>query len=158
MTELRAQDVVAPNVLATNDGNSSITASGSGAFRSMLILDASQFDALSGPSCLTQIARRPVLTNCCSAPLRESRPIGISPAQPAWPMAKTRRESSERIHLPGATISRILAVVRRFRRDCAPLPSVRQQNNSIRVIRFSGLWRMNEKGQMWPRLAASDLE
>ena len=58
--ELRAQVIVVPNVLATNDGNSSITApAGPAVIRYMLILDASQFGALSGPSHLTQIALRP---------------------------------------------------------------------------------------------------
>ena len=60
ITDLRAQVVVVPNAMATNDGNSSITApAGSGAIRYMLILDASQFGALSGPSLLSQIALRP---------------------------------------------------------------------------------------------------
>ncbi len=67
--ELRAQVVVVPNSLATNDGNSSITAGSGGAFRSMLILDASQFGALSGPSFLTQIARRPDRVPGPSGPL-----------------------------------------------------------------------------------------
>jgi hypothetical protein len=58
-TELRAQLVVVPNTLATNDANSSFTAQGGGAARIMQIFDASQFGALSGPSFLTQFAFRP---------------------------------------------------------------------------------------------------
>jgi hypothetical protein len=61
--ELRAQDVVMPNTLATNDGNTSFTAQagplpGEG-LRSMEIFDASQCAVLSGPSFLTQFAWRP---------------------------------------------------------------------------------------------------
>ena len=51
ITELRAQVVVVPNALATNDGNSSVTAPpGPAVLRLMQIFDASQFGALSGPS------------------------------------------------------------------------------------------------------------
>ena len=58
--ELRAQVVVVPNVLATNDGNSSGTApAGPAPVRWLQIHDASQFGALSGPSLLTQFAYRP---------------------------------------------------------------------------------------------------
>jgi hypothetical protein len=58
--ELRAQLLVVPNVLATNDGNSFLTApAGLGIIRYMLILDASQFGSLAGPSFLTQLALRP---------------------------------------------------------------------------------------------------
>jgi hypothetical protein len=57
--ELRAQVVVVPNAVATNDGNASITAPANpGSARVMLLLDASQFGSLSGPSFLTQLARR----------------------------------------------------------------------------------------------------
>ena len=59
ITELRAQLVVVPNTLATNDANFSFTEEGSGVGRRMLIFDASQFGALSGPSFLTQFAWRP---------------------------------------------------------------------------------------------------
>jgi len=60
MTELRAQVVVVPNALATNDGNSSDTSiAGSALVRWLQIHDASQFGALSGPSFLTQFAYRP---------------------------------------------------------------------------------------------------
>ena len=60
MTELRAQVIVVPNSLATNDGNSfGTTPSGSTSVREMQIYDASQFGALSGPSFLTQFAYRP---------------------------------------------------------------------------------------------------
>ncbi len=59
-TELRAQVIVVPNTLATNDGNSSnTTPDGPGSVREMQIYDASQFGALSGPSFLTQFAYRP---------------------------------------------------------------------------------------------------
>jgi len=60
MTELRAQVVVVPNSLATNDGNGSATApAGPSSVRWLQIHDASQFGALSGPSFLTQFAYRP---------------------------------------------------------------------------------------------------
>jgi hypothetical protein len=65
ITELRAQLVVAPNEMATIDGNSSIVAPagpGSG-IRYMQIFDASQFGSLSGPSLLTQVALRPDTTS-----------------------------------------------------------------------------------------------
>ena len=56
----RAEVVVVPNTLATNDGDTSFTApEGSAVLRLMQIFDASQFGALSGPSFLTQLARRP---------------------------------------------------------------------------------------------------
>jgi hypothetical protein len=59
-TELRAQVVVVPNSLATNDGNASGTSvSGARSVRWLQIYDASQFGALSGPSFLTQFAYRP---------------------------------------------------------------------------------------------------
>ena len=60
-TELRAQVIVVPNALATNDGNSSSTTPSGGptSVREMQIFDASQFGALSGPSFLTQFAWRP---------------------------------------------------------------------------------------------------
>ncbi len=58
--ELRAQVIVVPNSLATDDGNSSNTSpSGPGSVREMQSYDASQFGALSGPSFLTQFAYRP---------------------------------------------------------------------------------------------------
>ena len=57
-TELRAQVIVVPNSLATNDGNS-VVITPSGAARSQQIYDASQFGALSRPSLLTQFAWRP---------------------------------------------------------------------------------------------------
>ena len=60
--EPHAEVVVVPNAMATTDGNSSITADASptpGAIRYTVLLDASQFGALSGPSLLTQIAERP---------------------------------------------------------------------------------------------------
>ena len=60
MTELRAQVIVVPNTLATNDGNSFNTSpSGAGSVRWLQIHDASQFGVLSGPSFLTQFAYRP---------------------------------------------------------------------------------------------------
>ena len=53
-TELRAQVIVVPNSLATNDGNgTSTSASGPRSVRWLEIYDASQFGALSGPSFLT---------------------------------------------------------------------------------------------------------
>ena len=59
-TELRAQVIVVPNALATDDGDSSNTSpSGPTSVREMQIYDASQFGALSGPSFLTQFAYRP---------------------------------------------------------------------------------------------------
>ncbi len=59
-TELRAQVVVVPNSLATNDGNGSSTSTaGPASVRWLQINDASQFGALSGPSFLTQFAYRP---------------------------------------------------------------------------------------------------
>ena len=60
-TELRAQVIVVPNSLATNDGNGSGTTVSGGptSVRAMRIFDASQFAALSGPSLLTQFAWRP---------------------------------------------------------------------------------------------------
>jgi len=60
MTELRAQVIVVPNTLATNDGNGTSTSvSGPASVRWLQIHDASQFGALSGPSFLTQFAYRP---------------------------------------------------------------------------------------------------
>ena len=60
-TELRAQVIVVPNSLATNDGNGFGTSPTGGptSVRAMRIFDASQFAALSGPSLLTQFAWRP---------------------------------------------------------------------------------------------------
>lgn len=59
-TELRAQEIVVPNALATNDGNGSSTSTaGPASVRWLQIHDASQFGALSGPSFLTQFAYRP---------------------------------------------------------------------------------------------------
>jgi uncharacterized protein (TIGR02246 family) len=58
-TELRAQLVVIPNTLATNNGNTSGTGEGTGALHVMQLIDASQFGALSGPSFLTHLSRRP---------------------------------------------------------------------------------------------------
>jgi hypothetical protein len=56
-TELRAQVIVVPNSLATNDVNGSTTSvSGSRSVRWLQIHDASQFGALSGPSFLTKFA------------------------------------------------------------------------------------------------------
>jgi len=60
MTELRAQVIVVPNSLATNDGETfSTTPTGPAQVRNMKIYDASQFGALSGPSLLTRFAWRP---------------------------------------------------------------------------------------------------
>jgi hypothetical protein len=59
-TDLRAQVIVVPNALATNDGNGSSTSTtGPASVRWSHIYDASQFGALSGPSFLTQFAYRP---------------------------------------------------------------------------------------------------
>jgi hypothetical protein len=59
-TELRAQVVVVPNALATNDGNGfSTSTAGPASVRWLHIHDASQFGSLSGPSFLTQFAYRP---------------------------------------------------------------------------------------------------
>ncbi|MFI5224697.1 MAG: hypothetical protein ACHQX3_10760, partial [Nitrospirales bacterium] len=59
-TELRAQVIVVPNSLATNDGNGSDTSTaGPASVRWLTIHDASQFGVLSGPSFLTQFAYRP---------------------------------------------------------------------------------------------------
>ena len=59
-TELRAQVIVVPNSLATNDGDGSSTSTaGPASVRWLHIHDASQFGALSGPSFLTQFAYRP---------------------------------------------------------------------------------------------------
>jgi len=59
-TDLRAQLVVVPNALTTNDGNASgTTPTGPASVRYMQIHDASQFGALSGPSLLTEFAWRP---------------------------------------------------------------------------------------------------
>ena len=59
-TELRAQEIVVPNALATNDGNGTNTSTaGPASVRWLHIHDASQFGALSGPSFLTQFAYRP---------------------------------------------------------------------------------------------------
>ena len=69
MTELRAQVIVVPNSLATNDGNASSTSvSGPRSVRWLEIYDASQFGALSGPSFLTQFAYRPDRTLDQSGP------------------------------------------------------------------------------------------
>jgi hypothetical protein len=58
--ELRAQVIVVPNALATNDGNGSgTTPSGPTSVREQQIYGASQFGALSGPSFLTKFAFRP---------------------------------------------------------------------------------------------------
>ena len=58
--ELRAQVVVVPNSLATNDGNTyGMSVSGPRSVRWLEVYDASQFGALSGPSFLTQFAYRP---------------------------------------------------------------------------------------------------
>jgi hypothetical protein len=59
-TDLRAQVIVVPNALATNDGNGSATSTaGFASVRWLHIHDASQFKALSTPSFLTQFAYRP---------------------------------------------------------------------------------------------------
>ena len=60
-SELRAQIIVVPNAQATNDGNDigETPAGHTGGVRDMQIYDASQFEALSGPSFLTQFAYRP---------------------------------------------------------------------------------------------------
>ncbi len=59
-TDLRAQVIVVPNALATNDGNGSATSTvGFASVRWLHIHDASEFGALSGPSFLTQFAYRP---------------------------------------------------------------------------------------------------
>ncbi len=58
--ELRAQVIVVPNALATNDGDAfSTTPTGPAQVRNMKIYDASQFGALSGPALLTRFAWRP---------------------------------------------------------------------------------------------------
>jgi hypothetical protein len=69
-TELRAQVIVVPNSLATNDGNVSLTAPAGGpnSLREMRIYDAAQFGGLSGPSFLTQFAWRPDTTPGPSGP------------------------------------------------------------------------------------------
>jgi hypothetical protein len=61
MNELRAQVVVVPQSLATNDGNAFGTTPTGGptSVRENFVFDASQFGALSGPSFLTQFAWRP---------------------------------------------------------------------------------------------------
>ena len=61
MTELRAQVIVVPNALATNDGNTFGTSPTGGptSVRDMWVFDASQFGGLSGPTFLTQFAWRP---------------------------------------------------------------------------------------------------
>jgi hypothetical protein len=70
MTELRAQVIVVPNSLATNDGNGSGTSPSGGptSVRDMRIFDASQFAALSGASFLTQFAWRPDMIPGASGP------------------------------------------------------------------------------------------
>ena len=69
-TELHAQVVVVPNSLATNDGNTFLTAppGGPSSLREMRIYDAAQFGVLSGPSFLTQFAWRPDTTPGPSGP------------------------------------------------------------------------------------------
>jgi hypothetical protein len=59
--ELRAQVIVVPNALATNDGNSFVTspAGGPTSVHEMTLYDAAQFADLSGPSFLTRFAWRP---------------------------------------------------------------------------------------------------
>ena len=60
ITDLRAQVIVVPNSLATNDGNGTDTSiAGPASVRWLHIYDASQFGALSGPSFLTKFADRP---------------------------------------------------------------------------------------------------
>jgi hypothetical protein len=79
MTEMRAQVIVVPNTLATNDGNSFNTApSGPGSVREMQIYASSQFGALSGPSLLTQFAFRPDTTPGPSGPREVSLRIFAS--------------------------------------------------------------------------------
>jgi len=57
---LYAAVIVVPNSLATNDGNGTSTSNpGAASVRWLQIHDASQFQALSGPSLLTQFAYRP---------------------------------------------------------------------------------------------------
>jgi hypothetical protein len=57
---VRAQVIVVPNAAASNDADSVGRAEeGPGAIHVMELIDASQFTALSGPSFLTQVARRP---------------------------------------------------------------------------------------------------
>ena len=59
-TEVRAQVIVVPNTLATDDGNGSATSTeGPASVRWLHIHDASQFGALLGPSFLTKFAYRP---------------------------------------------------------------------------------------------------
>jgi len=68
-TELRAQVIVVPNALATNDGNSfEMPPSGPASVRQQNIYAASQFGALSGPSFLTKFAFRPDTTPGPSGP------------------------------------------------------------------------------------------
>jgi len=70
ITELRAQVLVVPNMLATNDGNTFLTTPTGGptSVRETTIYDASQFAHLSGPSFLTQFAYRPDTTPGPSGP------------------------------------------------------------------------------------------
>ena len=68
-TEVRAGTLVVPNVLATNDADSAINVpAGPVAYHYMIMFDASQFSALSGPSFLTQFTFRPDLNSDMTGP------------------------------------------------------------------------------------------
>lgn len=67
---LRAQMVVVPNELASTNGNNVADLSGDATARYMLMYDASQFMALSGPSLLTQFAFRPKVATSPGGPRR----------------------------------------------------------------------------------------
>jgi len=78
-TPLRAQVIVVPNSLATNDGDTSgTTPAGPAQVRDMKIYDASQFRALSGPSLLTRFAWRPDSIPNASGPRRATLRIYAS--------------------------------------------------------------------------------
>ena len=79
VTEVRAQVIVVPSAVATNDGDSSVTAPpGPAVLRLMQIFDASQFGALSGPSFLTQLALRPDTIPGPSGPRTQTQRIYAS--------------------------------------------------------------------------------
>ncbi|MBE7503634.1 MAG: hypothetical protein HS113_25760 [Verrucomicrobiales bacterium] len=68
---LRGQEIVVPNALAEQDGNTASTTPGDdnqSGIRIQYLLDASQFQALSGPAYLTGFASRPDRTPGASGP------------------------------------------------------------------------------------------
>jgi hypothetical protein len=80
---LGAQTIVVPNAYSETDGNAinSSPSGDAGGIRNMLLLDASQFTSLSGPSYLTGFAYRPNSTPGASGPRQATLKIFASTTQ-----------------------------------------------------------------------------